>query len=241
MRDHQLTATDLPGRFPIVALVFWVLFAFLVPSFVQALNLVDVLAFPLGYFMAAQGILIAFVIIGRVVGALARSPRCPAHTASLTCRWMARSRTRTRPRAGLMLAVVSVAVLLGGIVLAVGSAPWRLAIRHRRRLLGARHRRRGRHRAVGRHASRAASFQPLFGGLAIATDTVSAAFFLALAGGIFAWGHDGLAVADRARRRLPAAATGRRATLGGERRALAAAVFRCPLSRPGRQASCALW
>ena len=64
MRDHQLTATDLPGRFPIVALVFWVLFAFLVPSFVQALNLIDVLAFPLGYFMAAQGILIAFVIIG---------------------------------------------------------------------------------------------------------------------------------------------------------------------------------
>ena len=47
-----------------MALVFWSLFAFLVPSFVQALNLVDVLAFPLGYFMAAQGILIAFVIIG---------------------------------------------------------------------------------------------------------------------------------------------------------------------------------
>ena len=23
MRDHQLTATDVPGRFPIVALVFW--------------------------------------------------------------------------------------------------------------------------------------------------------------------------------------------------------------------------
>ena len=64
MRDHPLTANDLPGRFPIVALVFWALFAFLVPSFVQALNLVDVLAFPLGYFMAAQGVLIAFVIIG---------------------------------------------------------------------------------------------------------------------------------------------------------------------------------
>jgi putative solute:sodium symporter small subunit len=28
------------------------------------LNIVDVLAFPLGYFMAAQGILIAFVVIG---------------------------------------------------------------------------------------------------------------------------------------------------------------------------------
>ncbi len=64
MGDHKLTATDQPGRFPLVALIFWALFAFLVPSFVQALNLVDVLAFPLGYFMAAQGILLAFVIIG---------------------------------------------------------------------------------------------------------------------------------------------------------------------------------
>ena len=64
MRDQSLTANDPPKRLPIVALVFWSLFAFLVPSFVQALNLVDVLAFPLGYFMAAQGILIAFVIIG---------------------------------------------------------------------------------------------------------------------------------------------------------------------------------
>jgi cation/acetate symporter len=36
---------------------------------------------------------------------------------------------------------------------------------------------------------------PLFGGLAIATDTISAAFFLALAGAVFAWGHDGLAFA----------------------------------------------
>ena len=64
MRDQSLTANDPSRRLPIVALVFWSLFAFLVPSFVQALNLVDVLAFPLGYFMAAQGILIAFVIIG---------------------------------------------------------------------------------------------------------------------------------------------------------------------------------
>jgi len=52
------------GRLPIVALLLWSLFAFVVPSFVQALNLVDVFAFPLGYFMAAQGVLIAFVIIG---------------------------------------------------------------------------------------------------------------------------------------------------------------------------------
>ncbi len=43
-------------RLPIVALLLWGLFAFVVPSFVQALNLVDVFAFPLGYFMAAQGV-----------------------------------------------------------------------------------------------------------------------------------------------------------------------------------------
>lgn len=52
------------GRLPVVALLLWALFAFVVPSFVQALNLVDIFAFPLGYFMAAQGVLIAFVIIG---------------------------------------------------------------------------------------------------------------------------------------------------------------------------------
>ncbi len=79
MRDHQLTATDVPGRFPILALVFWALFAFLVPSFVQALNLVDVLAFPFGYFMAAQGILIAFVIIG-VLSARRQDRRDARHT-----------------------------------------------------------------------------------------------------------------------------------------------------------------
>ena len=52
------------ARLPVVALLLWALFAFVVPSFVQALNLVDVFAFPLGYFMAAQGVLFAFVIIG---------------------------------------------------------------------------------------------------------------------------------------------------------------------------------
>lgn len=52
------------GRLPFVALLFWALFAFLVPSFVQALNLVDVFAFPLGFFMTAQGALIAFIVVG---------------------------------------------------------------------------------------------------------------------------------------------------------------------------------
>ena len=62
------------GRFPFVALALWALFAFVVPLFVPALNIVDVLAFPLGYFMAAQGILIAFVVDRPSVGVLAGSP-----------------------------------------------------------------------------------------------------------------------------------------------------------------------
>lgn len=51
------------GRLPVVALLLWGLLTFVVPVYVQALNLVDVLAFPLGYFMAAQGVLFAFVAI----------------------------------------------------------------------------------------------------------------------------------------------------------------------------------
>jgi putative solute:sodium symporter small subunit len=62
--SSPIEGKEQPERFPFVALAFWVLFAFVVPLFVPALNIVDVLAFPLGYFMAAQGILIAFVVIG---------------------------------------------------------------------------------------------------------------------------------------------------------------------------------
>jgi putative solute:sodium symporter small subunit len=65
-----------PKRFPFIALAFWALFAFVVPLFVPALNLGDVLAFPLGYFMAAQGILIAFVAIG-LLSALWQNRRAP--------------------------------------------------------------------------------------------------------------------------------------------------------------------
>jgi len=52
------------ARFPVLALLLWALLAFGVPMFAQALDLVDVFAFPLGYFMVAQGALIGFVVIG---------------------------------------------------------------------------------------------------------------------------------------------------------------------------------
>jgi putative solute:sodium symporter small subunit len=39
------------------------LFALVVPRLVQALNIVDVLAFPLGFFMTAQGSLVVLLIV----------------------------------------------------------------------------------------------------------------------------------------------------------------------------------
>jgi len=50
-------------RFPFIALLVWALLAFAIPPFVQTLDVVDVMGFPLGFFMLAQGLLLAFVII----------------------------------------------------------------------------------------------------------------------------------------------------------------------------------
>jgi putative solute:sodium symporter small subunit len=50
-------------RFPYLALLAWVIFALLAPWAAQSLNVVDVLAFPLGFFMAAQGSLIALLVV----------------------------------------------------------------------------------------------------------------------------------------------------------------------------------
>jgi len=99
-----------------------------------------------------------------------------------------------RSRAGLALAAValivvfglaglSVLVRLGASATLVDGCYWALGIGVAAAL------------AVGAGMRPDSPVAPLFGGLAIATDTVSAAFFLALAGAIFAWGHDGLAFA----------------------------------------------
>jgi putative solute:sodium symporter small subunit len=48
---------------PLRALLAWALFAFAIPRLVEPLDVADVLAFPLGFFMAAQGSLIAFLVI----------------------------------------------------------------------------------------------------------------------------------------------------------------------------------
>ena len=50
-------------RVPVLALAAWGFFALLVPRLVEQLNIVDVFAFPLGFFMAAQGSLLALLIV----------------------------------------------------------------------------------------------------------------------------------------------------------------------------------
>ena len=46
-----------------VMLGLWIFFSFIVHMFVNALNNIVILGFPLGYYMAAQGSLIAFVVM----------------------------------------------------------------------------------------------------------------------------------------------------------------------------------
>ena len=47
----------------IIVLVIWFIFSFGVHWFADALNSVSFLGFPLGFYMAAQGSLIAFVVL----------------------------------------------------------------------------------------------------------------------------------------------------------------------------------
>ncbi|ADZ70932.1 RNA polymerase sigma-32 factor [Polymorphum gilvum SL003B-26A1] len=46
-----------------VTLAVWAIFSFFIHFFVSALNNVVILGFPLGFYMAAQGSLIIFVIL----------------------------------------------------------------------------------------------------------------------------------------------------------------------------------
>lgn len=44
-------------------LAIWVFFSFVIHFFVNELNAIKILGFPLGFYMAAQGSLIAFVVM----------------------------------------------------------------------------------------------------------------------------------------------------------------------------------
>ena len=50
-------------RLMFITLAIWFVFSFVVHWFAHALNGVSVLGFPLGFYMAAQGSLIVFVIL----------------------------------------------------------------------------------------------------------------------------------------------------------------------------------
>jgi putative solute:sodium symporter small subunit len=47
----------------VVALAIWAFFSFVIHFFVFQLNGIVILGFPLGFYMAAQGSLIAFVVL----------------------------------------------------------------------------------------------------------------------------------------------------------------------------------
>lgn len=50
-------------NFTIIILVFWAIFSFVLPWYAHALNSVSFIGFPLGFYMTAQGSLIAFVLL----------------------------------------------------------------------------------------------------------------------------------------------------------------------------------
>jgi len=44
-------------------LILWVIFGYVIHMFVNQLNAIEILGFPLGFYMAAQGSLIIFVVM----------------------------------------------------------------------------------------------------------------------------------------------------------------------------------
>jgi putative solute:sodium symporter small subunit len=46
-----------------ITLIIWAIFGFIIQFFAVPLNSINIIGFPLGYYMAAQGSLIAFVIL----------------------------------------------------------------------------------------------------------------------------------------------------------------------------------
>ena len=46
-----------------IMLALWIFFSFAIHIFVEPLNAIKILGFPLGFYMAAQGSLIAFVVM----------------------------------------------------------------------------------------------------------------------------------------------------------------------------------
>jgi len=63
MQDKVAAHWAKTQRLTYLVLGLWVLFSFVIHFFVKPLNEIVILGFPLGFYMAAQGSLIAFVIM----------------------------------------------------------------------------------------------------------------------------------------------------------------------------------
>ena len=68
--EDQILETDNTERYwsstrklMVFMLFLWFIFSFVVHLFVDSLNTIEILGFPLGFYMAAQGSLIAFVVM----------------------------------------------------------------------------------------------------------------------------------------------------------------------------------
>lgn len=64
-KDNDVSYWNATTKLTITALVVWFFFSFVVHFFAPALNAIQIpiLKFPLGYYMASQGSLIAFVAL----------------------------------------------------------------------------------------------------------------------------------------------------------------------------------
>jgi putative solute:sodium symporter small subunit len=60
LEDRHWKATT---RLTWIMLAIWLFFAFIIHFFATSLNTISVLGFPVGFYMAAQGSLIVFVVI----------------------------------------------------------------------------------------------------------------------------------------------------------------------------------
>ena len=63
MTDQQTTYWGKTTRLMLVMMALWVFFGYFIHFFVIPLNEIVILGFPLGFYMAAQGSLIAFVVM----------------------------------------------------------------------------------------------------------------------------------------------------------------------------------
>ena len=46
-----------------IILVLWIIFSFIIPAFAVQLNEIKIFGFPLGFYMAAQGSLVSYVVL----------------------------------------------------------------------------------------------------------------------------------------------------------------------------------